>query len=284
MKRITGKTKSKKNNKAKKKINIKVLKKIVILFACIMFIIAILVISSMFNIKKIEINILENEGTTIAQNSGESEYISTNLNSAEIQSLSGLSIGQNMFKKSKNEIIDSIKKNPYVSSVEIIRKVNGTCVINVTERKVKYIINYAGAYIYIDEQGYVLELNSEPATVPVLLGITTDFTSLAVGTEEKITRINENDLDKLDVVNSIMDSCKNNEVDSLISRIDISDHKNYTLYLDTESKTVYLGNCKDLNTRILYMKEIIEKEKGNTGEIFINSDLDSGYVYFKENV
>ena len=32
------------------------------------------------------------------------------------------------------------------------------------------------------------------------------------------------------------------------------------------------------------MKEIIEKEKGNTGEIFINSDLDSGYVYFKENV
>jgi hypothetical protein len=56
--------------------------------------------------------------------------------------------------------------------------------------------------------------------------------------------------------------------------------------LESENKTVYLGDCKDINTRILYLKAILEKEKGNSGEIFINADLDSGseYVYFKESV
>jgi hypothetical protein len=53
--------------------------------------------------------------------------------------------------------------------------------------------------------------------------------------------------------------------------------------LDSEGKTVYLGDCKDINTRILYLKAILEKESGNSGEVFINADLDTGYVYFKES-
>ncbi|MCI8310256.1 MAG: hypothetical protein HFJ45_08920 [Clostridia bacterium] len=56
------------------------------------------------------------------------------------------------------------------------------------------------------------------------------------------------------------------------------------MFLENENKTVYLGNCKDLNTRILYMKAILEKESGKSGEIYINADLDTGYVYFKESV
>jgi hypothetical protein len=83
-----------------------------------------------------------------------------------------------------------------------------------------------------------------------------------------------------------MMNAKENEIDSLISSVDITNDKNYTLYLDSENKTVYLGDCKDINTRILYLKAILEKEKGNSGEIFINADLDSDseYVYFKESV
>jgi hypothetical protein len=64
----------------------------------------------------------------------------------------------------------------------------------------------------------------------------------------------------------------------------MTDEKEYTLSLESERKTVYLGDCSELNTRILYMKAIIEKEKENAGNIYINADLNSGgYVYFKES-
>lgn len=133
--------------------------------------------------------------------------------------------------------------------------------------------------------GYVLELNSEPANVPILLGTSTDFTSLAVGgTDSQITRLNNEDLDKLNIVNNIINISKENSIENTITSIDINDERNYTLFLENENKTVYLGNCKDLNTRILYMKAILEKESGKSGEIYINADLDTGYVYFKESV
>jgi len=45
-----------------------------------------------------------------------------------------------------------------------------------------------------------------------------------------------------------------------------------------------LGNCTDLNTRILFMKEIINSQKGKNGEMFINGDLTEKRVFFRENV
>lgn len=258
-------------NSKKKKKSSKRIKKIIILMGIIGVVIAFIFLSNIINIKNIEISIEEQKAET------------SNLNAQEIQSLSGLVIGDNLFGKTKTEIINNIKVNPYVENVEVKRILNGTVNIKVTERKISYMVNYAGAYIYIDNQGYVLELNSEQKKVPILLGTTTDFTSLAVGdSEEKVTRLNDKDLNKLSMVNSIMECCTNNEIAQLISKIDIKDSKNYTLYLESESKTVYLGDCKDLNTRILYVKEIIENEKGKSGKIYANVDLNSRYFYFSE--
>ena len=144
------------------------------------------------------------------------------------------------------------------------------------------MINYAGAYIYIDALGNILELNDEKLDLPILIGITTDFAGLSIGKQQ--SQLNEKDLEKMIIVNSIMDSARSNDVADLITSIDISNNKNYTLQLESEGKTVYLGDCSDLNTRILYMKEILNKEKNNNGEIFINMNLDLEYVYFKESV
>lgn len=40
-------------------------------------------------------------------------------------------------------------------------------------------------------------------------------------------------------------------------------------------KTVYLGNASDINTRMLYLKGIIEEEKGIEGDVIINGELNS---------
>lgn len=262
-------------NKSKKNIKkfIRILVRILIIFIFIAIIFSVVFLSGIFKVKSVDITI-----------DGKKED-GVSLQISELQSLSKLSINQNLFEISRGEIKSSILSNSYVDKVDVTKHINGTISIDVKERHIAYIINYAGSYIYIDNKGNILELSSNQKEVPVLLGVETDFTSLAVGSSEnKVTKLNDKDLEKLNTVNEIMDISKSNDVDSLISRIDITDDKNYIVYLDSEGKTVYLGDCSNLNTRILYMKAIIKQESGIKGEIFLNIDLDSDYPYFKESV
>jgi hypothetical protein len=46
-----------------------------------------------------------------------------------------------------------------------------------------------------------------------------------------------------------------------------------------EGKKIHLGNASNINDKILMLKEILTKEKGKTGEIFIEN-LEK--VYFRE--
>lgn len=49
-------------------------------------------------------------------------------------------------------------------------------------------------------------------------------------------------------------------------------------------KTVYLGNASDINTRMLYLKGILEEERGNGGDVIINGELNSdrGVIFRKK--
>ena len=67
-------------------------------------------------------------------------------------------------------------------------------------------------------------------------------------------------------------------------KIDITDDRNYTIILETEGKTVYLGDCSDLNTRMLYLKSVLEASSGKKGELFLNVYLNSDNVYFRPSI
>ena len=47
----------------------------------------------------------------------------------------------------------------------------------------------------------------------------------------------------------------------MITTINIENDSNYTLYLEKEQKMVYLGDCSNLDTRMLYVRTMIEKKK-----------------------
>ncbi len=55
----------------------------------------------------------------------------------------------------------------------------------------------------------------------------------------------------------------------------------------SKGKIIYLGECSnysDLKTRMLYLKSILEKTEGMSGEIFLDIDLNSEKIRFKEKV
>ena len=79
-----------------------------------------------------------------------------------------------------------------------------------------------------------------------------------------------------------METAYQQKMDNLITQIDISNPENYSIYLQAEGKIAYLGKGTELNTRFLYIKAILKDKQGKTGKIMADVDLNSEYVYFRE--
>ena len=86
---------------------------------------------------------------------------------------------------------------------------------------------------------------------------------------------------KLEMVIKIVETANSNGIGSLISKVDISDDKEYMVELASENKKAYLGDCSNLNTRMLHLKTIIEQEKGNAGTAYIYMNLNTSRAYFR---
>lgn len=264
--------KNKKNRKKKiKKVsNIKKVKKqqsklrnitIKICFIILIIIVLFIILASteVFNVKEISVSGVDK----LTQN--------------EIISFSKIEIGENTFKINFNKTKNLIKENPYVEEVSIKRKFPNKIEINIKERNVKYMLQLAESYIYIDGQGYILEISKEKKEVPILLGILTDLSNIDTG-----NRLTKEDLIKLNTVNKIVGTCKNYEIYLLLTKIDITDESSFVLYFESEGKISYIGDASDLNTRILWTKTIIEQNLEKRGKIFVNMDLNEKKPYFRE--
>lgn len=218
-------------------------------------------LSPLFNIK--EINVTGN----------------SKLSKEEIISLSELKTDENTFKVSKKNIKNKVKANAYIENVKIRRKLPDKVEIIVVERVATYMIPFANSYIYINNQGYMLEITSQKAEMPAIVGISTPEEELHEG-----QRLISEDLVKLGEVLQIMESANANELVDLITKIDISNRQDYILTLEKEKKAIHLGDVSNLSTKMAYVKKILNDEKGVEGEIFVNTDLTNKGAVFREKV
>ena len=224
------------------------------LIAVIVGIFAFLFISPVFNITEIKV---EN-----AHKISENTYIA----------LSEIEMGANIFRISKSNIKNKIKEEPYVQDVDVKRNLPGTILLTVTERTPKYMLEKDGMYIYVDKNGYTLEINNENLGLPILYGIKTDLDNIKMG-----KRLIEEDISKFNDLIKITDSLKNNGIQGNLTKVNISDDNNYILNFEGENKTIILGNTANLKSKMDWIKYFIEQKKDIKGTIHLNTDN----VYFE---
>lgn len=244
----------------KKKAILKIVK-VLTLIIVIIGVSIYIALSPLFNIK--EINVTGN----------------SKLSKEEIISLSELKTDENTFKVSKKNIKNKVKANAYIENVKIRRKLPDKVEIIVVERVATYMIPFANSYIYINNQGYMLEITSQKAEMPAIVGISTPEEELHEG-----QRLISEDLVKLGEVLQIMESANANELVDLITKIDISNRQDYILTLEKEKKAIHLGDVSNLSTKMAYVKKILNDEKGVEGEILVNTDLTNKGAVFREKV
>lgn len=168
--------KGNKKEPQKKKINYKrrrIIALIILIVIILVAVVAILLSSNLFNIKKI---IVINNNKVTAD---------------EIIQSSGLAIDDNMFKSLGRTVKEKIKINPYIEDVKITRKLDGTVIVDITERTPTFSIKGEEEYFYINNQGYILEKTNSTDILPIIYGYST--TDVDVG-----QRLCKEDLKKLD--------------------------------------------------------------------------------------
>lgn len=259
-KRIKATKEEIKRKKRKKKI--KFIIKIVISLAIIIGGIIFALTSPIFNINRIDV--IDN-----AEVSRET-----------IISLSELKLEENIFKFKKSDVAGKIKENAYIENVKIRRILPNLVQIDVKERIPRYSVDFMGKYVYINTQGYLLEIAEDSKGLPIIQGIVTP--------EEDVVpnkRLCKDDLEKLEDVIKIMDIAKENGLENKITYIDIKDKSQYCIYMKDEDKKIYIGDKTNLSNKMIYVVALMEKEEGKAGEIFVNGDLNNKFQpYFREKI
>ena len=231
---------------------------IFLLFACgLVF----LMFSNLFEIKNIEVK------------------NNSRVSKEEIEELGKFDSYRNIFWVTNFFASKDLQKNAYIEDVKIHKSLPNTLIVDVKEREPKYMLQIADSYIYINNQGVLLEVSTENIGLPIILGVKTDLSNVEVG-----KRLDLEDLKRMDTIIKIMETAAIHDIDNLITKIDISDPRNYTLILESEGKTVYLGDATELNTRMIYLSGILNREKGVAGEIFLNMNLNTEDAFFREKI
>ena len=250
-----------KENKKPKNRKFKMIAKWSIGLVVFIGLICFLLLSPVFNVQKIQV------------------IGNSKITNDEIISLAQINTDENIFKVINAIVENNIKQNPYVSEVQVSKKMPDTIEISIQERTPNFLLEFGNGYVYVNNQGYMLEISSQKLDVPIITGIVTSEEQYITG-----NRLESKDLEKLGTAIKIVDTAKNNGIENLITKIDISDETNYKIYLETEKKIAYLGDCSNLETRMLYLVAIINNEKNIEGEIFVNMNLNSENAFFRESV
>ena len=251
--------KTQKNNKKvnlkKKKLRLKFLKW-TSLIVLICGAISLILLSDLFNIKEI-----------IVKNNNR-------ISSQEIISLSEININENMFKYLNLKVKEQIKKNAYVEEVKIHRHLNGKIEIDVQERTPTYMLKTENGYAYINNQGYILEINPEIIEVPEIEGFKSE--KLETG-----NRLEISDLKKLNTIIQIMQSAKEKGMAEKISKVNMEKDTNILIIMEAEQKTIHFGDATNIGNKIIKIIPVLEDNVGVTGDIFVEN---INKVYFRGEV
>lgn len=252
--------KRKMQKKKKRKSNIKkilkILLKLVIIVGVFTCIVLFLFVSPVFNIKDISV--------VGAKEIPSSVYIA----------MSGIEVGENIFKINKSVAIEEITKQAYVEAVQINSVYPNKVEIVVEERQACYIAESNGRYFYLDKRGYVLNISLSSVDMPQINGISEELDSIEIG-----GRISQKEFDKFNDLIKIMNAIKNNMINAKLSSIDISDKDNYILEFTEEDKKIMLGDISDLSAKMAWIKMLIEGHKEEKGTVYLNAKD----VYFAPN-
>ena len=143
---------------------------------------------------------------------------------------------------------------------------------------VKFQLQVDDGYIYVDQNGIILDKQVEKKDCVLIVGYKTS--DIVIG-----NKVNDDDIKGLSDVMSIIQEAENNGIMKDITKIDISNHDDYIVHFDSCGKLAHIGDVMSINDKMARVAKILDEERDYEGEIFVNVDFNNGeYSYFRGKV
>ena len=170
----------------------------------------------------------------------------------------GLNQGDNaiLFNRSKAE--DILRQDPYIEDARLVWEFPDTMVISLTERKVRAYVPYMGSYLYIDEEGRVLDVqNVYTEGLPLVKGLV--FSGFQRGEVLQV----ENQ-ESLQVMLQISQMIQKYNLTEFAVEVDVSNTSD--IYATVNQVQVHLGTMDNLDQKIRTMAAVVvsipEEDRG----------------------
>ncbi len=231
----------------------KSIKPIIVIFLIVLFA---LFMSPIFQIKTINVNGIQD------------------ITKEEILSITSINEGDNIFLISEKKIKKAIKDNHFIEDIDIKRSFPSEVNIDVKERVVRGYVPFLGSYLYIDENGRVLDVKENYVkSLPLVTGL--EFDNFKLG--EILEVDNKKSLEVMVKISQLM--IKYNLLE-MAMYIDVSDEKNITAKIN--EVTILFGSEDSLDEKIRIMSEIIktipEEDKGTLDLRDLNKQIVFSYI------
>lgn len=192
----------------------------------------------------------------------------------EVINISGITMGNNMFKENLVTAVENLQSAPYIKSASIIRKFPNTLIINVEERVFRAFVDYVGSYICIDDTGFVVNIINKSDKVtehPCIVGITPKDLVKGFSLGEVLSA---DDPVKLQRVVNLLNLIDKNKLDIKIETIDASNVDEIKVKLANRDLEINFGDMSNMNLKIQFLPEILKDVEKKKGTILMDSDDD----------
>ena len=199
------------------------------------------------------------------------------ISNQQIKKLAEIQNGDNIFSKLGIVMKVRLKQNGYIEDAQIKKIYPNKISIEVKERVKQFQIKMSTeGYIYIDEQGYVLEYAVDKVEVPTIIGMR--ITQNDVGTKH---RLDEIDLEKMENILQIREQFRKIGIADKITEFQVENE--YIVSLANDGISINLGDATNLKNKMDYVNGLLKQEAGKRGIIFANGNLNEGFLpYFRE--
>lgn len=118
---------------------------------------------------------------------------------AQIQEMTGLSTGVNMFRQKLSAAKEALLEDPYIKTASLKRVPMHTIRVEIEERREYACVPYGSEFVLIDDEGMVLRISEEQAVLPLLDGMSINEMTpgKALGVEQSYLLTNTLELLKL---------------------------------------------------------------------------------------
>lgn len=182
---------------------------------------------------------------------------------------SGIITGENIFKIKVKNAEENLLLHPYIKSVDIKRKLPNKITINVVERKETLLIDYIGSYLYVDEEGKILNILSEIKNedLPNIIGLNIETPQIG----ENLKYVDD---DMVEDIQGFFALFVESNLVKYVRSIEFGDNKKINIELENGTKVAF-GTLDNVKYKIGFLSAIIE-DMNEKSEKYDSIDLDKG--------